>query len=112
MYLLIVKNTTTQQNNVPYLDVSATTKNGELMICVVNRHKDEAITTDILSQNGAFGGSFTVQEVTGPDVKATNDFNRETVKAVTKPSVKANGTKFTYTFPPHSFTLLRGKVEK
>jgi alpha-N-arabinofuranosidase len=36
-----------QINNVPYLDVSATYQNGEVVLCVVNRNKEEAITTDI-----------------------------------------------------------------
>lgn len=111
-FYLGLSETTTQQNNVPYLDVSATTKDGELRLCVVNRHKDEAITTDIFSQNGAFSGNFTVHEVTGPDIKAGNDFGKENVKTVEKQAVKVNGTKFTYTFPPHSFTLLKGKVAK
>ncbi len=103
---------TTQQRNVPYLDVSATYKNGELMICVVNRHKDEAITTDIISQNGNFNGQFSVREINGPDIKSTNDFTKELVKTVAKPSVNASGNKFTYSFPPHSFTLLVGKLQK
>ena len=32
---------TTQQKDVPYLDVSATYNNGELIQCVVNRNKDK-----------------------------------------------------------------------
>ncbi len=97
---------------MPYLDVSATYKDGEVFICVVNRNKDEAITTDIVSQNGAFTGSFSVSEVNGPDIKAGNDFNKENVKTVVKTSINVRGTKFTYTFPPHSFTLLKGKILK
>jgi len=104
--------TTAQQGKVPYLDVSATYKDGEVFICVVNRNKDEAITTDIVSQNGAFTGSFSVSEVNGPDIKAGNDFNKENVKTVVKTSINVRGTKFTYTFPPHSFTLLKGKILK
>jgi len=111
-FFLGLGETTTQQKNVPYLDVSATFKNGELMICVVNRNKDEAITTDIISQNGNFNGSFTVKEVNGPDIKSTNDFTKELVKTVVKPSVNASGNKFTYSFPPHSVTLLVGKLQK
>lgn len=110
-FFLGLGETTTQQKAVPYLDVSATYKNEELMICVVNRNKDEAITTDILSQNGTFSGNFNVYEVNGPDIKSGNDFDKELVKTVKK-TMSATGTKFTYTFPPHSFTLLKGKLQK
>ena len=110
--LLGLGETTTQQRNVPYLDVSATYKDGEIVICVVNRNKDEAITTDIISQQGIFSGAFSMYEVNGPDIKSGNDFNKENVKTVTQPVVNANGNQFTYTFPPHSFTLLKGKLKK
>ena len=53
-FFLGLGETTTQQKNVPYLDVSATYKDGEVIICVVNRNKDEAITTDIISQTRYF----------------------------------------------------------
>jgi alpha-L-arabinofuranosidase len=48
----------------------------------------------------------------GPHIKSANDFGKETVKSVNKPAVNAGGTKFTYSFPPHSFTLLKGKVQR
>lgn len=104
--------TTTQQKNVPYLDVSATYNEGELILNVVNRNKDEAITTDIVSQSGAFSGAFKVYEVNGPDIKSTNNFDKETVKTTEKTALHANGNKITYTFPPHSFTMIKGKMDK
>ena len=101
-----------QINEVPYLDVSATYNNGEVTLCVVNRNKDAAITTDILSQNGSFSGNFKVYEVNGPNVKSMNDFDNEQVKTTGKPAINANGNKITYTFPAHSFTMLKGKISK
>lgn len=104
--------TTAQQTKVPYLDVSATYNNGEIVLNVTNRNKDEAITTDIISQNGAFSGPFKVFEINGPDIKSANDFNNETVKTVEKSnSIIANGTRITYSFPPHSITMIKGKIE-
>ena len=101
----------TKQTNVPYLDVSATYKDGEVFINVVNRNKDKAITTDILCQKGEFAGNFNVFEINGPDIKSENDFGKETVKTVQKPDIKAKGTKITYSFPPHSFTMLKGSIK-
>jgi len=85
--------------------------NGEVVLCVVNRHKDKHITTDILSQEGEFSGNFKVFEVNGPDIKSLNNFDGEQVKTVVKPEVKSKGSKITYSFPAHSFTMLIGKIE-
>lgn len=104
--------TTAQLKTVPYLDVSATYKDGEIVLCVVNRNKDEAITTDILSQSGNFDGGFTVYEVNGPGIEVKNDFDKEIIKTVKKPDVQTTGNKLTYSFPPHSFTMIKGKISK
>jgi len=101
----------TVQKNVPYLDVSATYSDGEVMICVVNRNKDKAIATDIISQKGEFSGNMKVFEVNGPNIKSMNDFEKEEVKTVEKDDIKVRGNKITYSFPPHSFTLLKCEVE-
>jgi alpha-N-arabinofuranosidase len=98
---------------VPYLDVSATHQpDGTVVISVVNRHKDNAITADIQAQEGTFGGQYQVWEVNGSDIKARNDFGSEQVKTVEKPAVNASGTSFSYTFPAHSFTMLKGRLTR
>ncbi|QGY42105.1 alpha-N-arabinofuranosidase [Maribellus comscasis] len=103
----------TQQNNVPYLDVSAAYNKGEVVVCVINRHKDNTIETDIISQEGLFDGEFEVYEINGPDIKAENDFDKTNVQTVQKESVKVKKTAdFSYSFPPHSFTMLKGKIVK
>lgn len=102
---------TTQQNNVPYLDVSASYTNDEVIINVVNRHKDKAITTDVISQSGVFDGPIQVMEVNGASVKAQNDFGKTEVKTEAKKAVKANGNVLTYQFPAHSFTQLKAKIK-
>lgn len=103
---------TTKQDKVPYLDASATYNNDEVTINVVNRNKDKAITTDIISQSGNFEGDFTVIEVNGPDTKADNDFGKTLVESKVKASPKAKGNVLTYSFPPHSFTQMKAKIKK
>lgn len=104
---------TTQQKNVPFLDVSVAYNNGEVMICVVNRNKDKSITTDLISQEGLFAGDFEVFEVNGPDIKAENNFGSTSVQTVHKPTIKVKtADQITYSFPPHSFTMLKGKIVK
>jgi alpha-N-arabinofuranosidase len=102
---------TTKQTDVPYLDVSATYNDGQMVMCVVNRNKDKAITTDLLCQTGEFSGEFQVFEVNGPDIKSMNNFDKEEVKTVKKPAIKGKGTKLTYSFPAHSLTMMIGKIE-
>ena len=111
-FFLGLGETTTIQKDVPYLDVSAAYNDGRVTLCVVNRHKDRALTTEIICQEGRFGGSFEVYEVNGPDIKTVNDFGTEPVKTVKKPDAKASGTSFTYSFPPHSFTLMKGTIRR
>ncbi len=40
-----------------------------------------------------------------------NDFGKELVKTQSKPDIKAKGTTLTYSFPPHSITMLKGRIE-
>lgn len=97
-------------SNVPYLDVSATYNNDEVVICVVNRHKDNAIRTDIVCQSGEFADVLRISEINAADLKATNDFGVENVKTVQKPDLKTKGNTVTYSFPAHSLTMLHGKI--
>jgi len=103
---------TTQQSKVPYLDVSVALNGDEVTIAVVNRHKDKAITTDIILQEGSFNGNLSVFEVNGSDIKAQNDFNSEKVTTSEKAAISVQGQKITYSFPAHSFTMLKGKIKK
>jgi alpha-N-arabinofuranosidase len=111
-FFLGLGETTTTQKNVPYLDVSAAYNNGQVMICVVNRDKDKTIPTEIISQEGSFAGNMQIYEVNGPDIKAVNDFGKTTVKTLQKPGISVSGNSFTYSFPPHSFTLMKGTISQ
>ncbi len=103
--------TTAQLSDVPYLDVAATLNNGEIVITVVNRHKDKAIQTDVKAGESRFDGLLEVFEVNGSDIKSENDFGKTTVKTTRKSDIKAKGTSFTYEFPPHSLTMIKGKLK-
>lgn len=98
----------TRGEDVPYLDVSSAynEQTNEIIVNVVNRHKDKAITTDIINQSGEFKGSASIQEVNGKNLKDQNSSKEQLVKTNTK-SMAAKGDKFTYTFPAHSYTLIR-----
>jgi alpha-N-arabinofuranosidase len=92
-----------------YLDVSTSLNNGVVTLNVVNRHLDQDVEAEIEIQDGAFKGSFEVQLVTGPDIKAENDFGKTVVKAE-KTTVAVSGGKMRHRFPAHSYTMLKGSI--
>lgn len=95
---------------VPYLDISAAYNDGSMVLNVVNRHRtDSQSATFELEDGKKFFGSFEASEVNGPDIKSQNDFGSNPVKTVTK-SVDTSGNTLRYSFPAHSYTMLKGKV--
>jgi len=95
--------------DVPYLDISASHDNGSLVINVVNRHRDQAIETEFETQDKQFSGAVEATEVNGPDLKSENDFGKMTVTPVAKRAA-AQGNRLRYSFPPHSYTMLKARL--
>jgi alpha-N-arabinofuranosidase len=96
-------------DDVPYLDCSAGYDNGTVVLNVVNRHPGQAIETEFELEDKQFAGPVAVSEVNGPDIKSENDFGKTLVKT-TERSAAADGRKLRYRFPPHSYTMLKGKL--
>lgn len=96
---------------IPYLDISNVYNpaTGELIINVVNRHLDKAIETTIQSQYGKFAGKANVSEVNSGDLKDENTVDAQKVKVAEK-QAETKPDQFTYTFPAHSFTQIRVKL--
>ena len=93
-------------DEVPYLDASAAWADGRLVLNVVNRHPDQAIETEILLEDRKFAGAGArAFEISGPDLKATNDFGRTAVAPRVR-SVTVEGDRLRYAFPPRSFTTV------
>ena len=94
-------------DSVPYLSVSAAQDGDRLVLNVVNRHRDEAIEAEIEAQDAHFSGTYEVSEVSGPDVKSENNFDASPVKT-TRRTVSGNGGRLRMSFPPHSYTMVKG----
>jgi alpha-N-arabinofuranosidase len=109
LYVDCPKYKSTRYDDVPYIDASAAWDNGTAVINVVNRHPDQAIETEIETQDKQFAGAVAVTEVNGPNIKAENDFGKTIVQPVTK-SATAEGRKLRYSFPPHSYTMLKARL--
>jgi alpha-N-arabinofuranosidase len=98
---------------VPYLDVSSAynDKTGELVINVVNRHLEKSIETNIANQFGKLQGKATVYTVNSGNISDENSVDQQKVKTQTKEiSVEENG--LVYSFPPHSFTMIKVKLNR
>lgn len=100
---------TQRVNEVPYLDASAAYDQGSLVLNVVNRHQSQAVETEFEIEDKTFAGTVEISEVNGPDIKAENDFNVTRVKAVPH-SASAEGKKLRYSFPAHSYTMLKARL--
>ena len=96
-------------DEIPYLDASAAFDNGGLVLNVVNRHRDQPVETEFELEDKQFSGPVEITEVNGPDIKSENNFDTVNVKPA-EHSTTAQGRTLQYRFPPHSYTMLRGKL--
>ena len=64
---------------IRYLDVTTvyTKEKNSVIINVVNRHKDKAVTTEIVNQSGNFSGKPSVTEVTANDLSEGFSFYKQ-----------------------------------
>jgi alpha-N-arabinofuranosidase len=92
----------------PDLDVSASYDPSKkvMVINVVNRCKDKAITTCIIDQSNIWSRSAIASTVNGDSPKSMNSLDRQEVKVVEQ-SLKIKGHELIYHFEPHSFTQVR-----
>ena len=105
--------TSSYYKNIPYLDVTCVyakdTKS--LIINVVNRHKEKAITTEIVNSSGTFAGKARVEEINSEDIQAAYTFDKQNEYVPVPRELETKGNRFTYSFPAHSFTQITVKIE-
>jgi alpha-N-arabinofuranosidase len=101
--------TSDHYSKIPYLDVSVVhdKEHHRAVISVVNRHRDEAIATDIQSITGTFTGEATVSLVTCPDTenRPYTYADRESY-APRNERLATDGAVLHYSFPAHSFVQI------
>ncbi len=105
--------TSSYYKNIPYLDVTCVyakdTKS--LVINVVNRHKEKAIATAIVSTSGTFVPKARVEEINGEDIHAPYTFDKQKEYVPVPKEIDTKGHEFTYSFPAHSFTQITVKID-
>jgi len=98
-----------------YLDVSVThnKKENTLYVNVLNRSEKMDISSRIENVEGTLSPSVAVWEMNHADLKATHDFGNDK-KVLPKTSTitaKLERNGFAYTFPKHSLTILKLKLQ-
>jgi alpha-N-arabinofuranosidase len=93
----------------PYLDVSSSIDGRTVVMNVVNRHLDQEVEAAIEIEDASFKPGFEVAVVTGPDIKAQNDFGKTAVQTE-KSTAQASGNRLRHRFPAHSYTMLKGTL--
>jgi len=94
------------------LDVSATcdASGQTLTLAVVNRDQQKAQTTTIQLADTARARNIVAYEVGGEQPEIVNSFEQPDAIDVKEHHLEDSGQTFSYTFPAHSFTLLRMQI--
>ena len=103
---------TKDYKQVPYLDVSSSYDPGtrELVVNVVNRHQDRPIESSIINQKGFLDPAAEIFTVNAADLMDENSADEQKVKTVDK-KMSIAGNTFSYSFPAHSFTMIKLKIK-
>ena len=98
--------------NVPYLDASVSLNRGKdkLYIAALNYHKEKEIECPIFLEGFSPSVEAKVYELSGPDVMAVNDFDDPEKVKIKTGMIKNAASKFNYSFPPHSCTVIELNV--
>jgi len=100
---------TEKYKGIPYLDVSAVynKETKTVFINVVNRHKEKSIVTEIRSISGIFTGKVEANVLNSESLDAPFTFDKQELYKPLIKEIKVEGNKFSYSFPPHSFTQIK-----
>ena len=105
---------TEKYKGIPFLDVTSTyaQETNTVYINVVNRHKDHAVTADIISNSGEYTGKAEAVFINCDNLKETFTFDKQDQYKPVSKEIKTEKNKMTYSFPSHSFTQIKVKVNE
>ena len=103
---------TEKYKGIPYLDVTTvySKETNTAFINVVNRSKDKAITTDIISSSGNFTGKAEASIVNSDSLTDPFVFDKQSQYVPISKEIPISNNELTYTFPAHSFTQIKVSV--
>ena len=83
-----------------------------VFINVVNRHKDKAITADILNSSGEFENKAEAIVINNASLTDPFTYDKEEEYIPEAEEIKPTKNKVTYSFQPHSYTQIRVGIKK
>jgi len=104
---------TEKYKGIPYLDVTSTYSKeiNTVYINVVNRHKEKAITADIMSTSGVFTGKAEASVINSNSLTDPFTFDKQKEYVPVRKEIEMSGNKMSYSFPAHSFTQIKIEVK-
>jgi len=105
---------TSKYKGIPYLDVTTVYSEAThtVFINVVNRHKDRAITAEIITTSGEFTGNAEASVVAGNSLNDPFTFDRQEKYTPLSEEIKSEKNKITCSFPAHSFTQIKIELKR
>ena len=105
---------TEKYKGIPYLDVTTvySKETNTVFINVVNRHKDKAITADIVSNSGEFTGKAEARVTNSESLTAPFAFDNQQQYIPVSKEIQTEKNKITFSFPAHSFTQIKSVMKK
>jgi alpha-L-arabinofuranosidase len=105
---------TEKYKGIPYLDVTTVLakETNTVYINVVNRHKDKAITADIISTSAEFAGKAEATIVAGNSLEESFTFDKQSQYVPVNKEIKSDKNRIPCSFPAHSFTQIKVVVIK
>jgi alpha-L-arabinofuranosidase len=99
---------------IPFLDVTTvySKETNTVYINVVNRHKEKAITTEIISNSGDFTGKAEATLIVGNSLDEEFTFDKQSQYVPVPKEIKTDKNKITYSFPAHSYTQIKVVIKK
>ncbi len=105
---------TNQYKGIPYLDVTSVYNHSvkTIILNVVNRHKDDPITAEVVSITIPFADEAEVTVINQDSLDEPFNFDKRDKYIPGVKKIKSNGNKLVYTFEPHSFTQIKVKIKE
>ena len=100
---------TEKYKGIPYLDVTTvySEETNHAYINVINRHKDNSITADIVSSSGEFATKAEATVITSASLKDPFSFDEQKQYIPVTEKINSTKNKVNFTFPPHSITQIK-----
>jgi alpha-N-arabinofuranosidase len=105
---------TEKYKGIPFLDVTAvySKETNTVFVNVVNRHKEKAISADIVSSSGVFTGKAEANIINSSSLEEPFTFGKQEQYLPDVKEIEIGGNRISFSFPPHSFTQIKAGVKK